>query len=136
MSYTSPTPTRGWGKPTAPIEPVWSITRSIAMADLADTDLTASDPPTFLGLTFSRLNAATPTAWDLNANGLEWDAPSPPGHGNFDRELAVHRGPYEYAAPGFGKRGGEYAAGGTGTDDDHIDFIAHHHFSGGTMCAR
>lgn len=30
---------------------------------------------------------------------VEWDAPSPPGHGNFDRELAVHRGPYEYASP-------------------------------------
>ena len=33
------------------------------------------------------------------ANSLEWDAPSPPGHGNFDRELAVHRGPYEYGDP-------------------------------------
>ncbi len=33
------------------------------------------------------------------ANTLEWDAPSPPGHGNFDAELAVHRGPYEYASP-------------------------------------
>ena len=30
---------------------------------------------------------------------LEWDAPSPPGHGNFDRELAVHCGPYEYGDP-------------------------------------
>lgn len=28
---------------------------------------------------------------------LEWDAPSPPGHGNFDGQLEVHRGPYEYA---------------------------------------
>ena len=34
------------------------------------------------------------------ANSLEWDAPSPPGHGNFDRELRVHRGAYEYAVPG------------------------------------
>ena len=34
-----------------------------------------------------------------NAASLEWDAPSPPGHGNFDRELAVHHGPYEYGAP-------------------------------------
>ncbi len=33
------------------------------------------------------------------ACSLEWAAPSPPGHGNFDRELSVHRGPYEYAAP-------------------------------------
>jgi cytochrome c oxidase subunit 1 len=30
---------------------------------------------------------------------LEWEAPSPPGHGNFDRPLTVHRGPYEYGAP-------------------------------------
>jgi cytochrome c oxidase subunit 1 len=33
------------------------------------------------------------------ANSLEWDAPSPPGHGNFDTQLEVHRGPYEYASP-------------------------------------
>jgi len=30
---------------------------------------------------------------------LEWEAPSPPGHGNFDRELHVYHGPYEYASP-------------------------------------
>ena len=34
-----------------------------------------------------------------NACSLEWEAPSPPGHGNFDRPLRVHRGPYEYASP-------------------------------------
>ena len=33
------------------------------------------------------------------ACSVEWEAPSPPGHGNFDRELCVHRGPYEYADP-------------------------------------
>ncbi len=31
---------------------------------------------------------------------LEWSAPSPPPHGNFDAEPVVHRGPYEYSAPG------------------------------------
>jgi cytochrome c oxidase subunit 1 len=30
---------------------------------------------------------------------LEWDAPSPAGHGNFDHQLEVFRGPYEYASP-------------------------------------
>ena len=30
---------------------------------------------------------------------LEWEAPSPPGHGNFDKELTVYHGPYEYASP-------------------------------------
>jgi cytochrome c oxidase subunit 1 len=31
---------------------------------------------------------------------LEWDAPSPPPHGNFDTEVAAYRGPYEYSVPG------------------------------------
>jgi len=35
-----------------------------------------------------------------NACTLEWEAPSPPGHGNFDHELAVYHGPYEYGMPG------------------------------------
>jgi cytochrome c oxidase subunit 1 len=34
-----------------------------------------------------------------NANGLEWTAPSPPGHGNFESLPIVYRGPYEYASP-------------------------------------
>jgi cytochrome c oxidase subunit 1 len=33
------------------------------------------------------------------ANGLEWSAPSPPGHGNFDFQPVVFRGPYEYGSP-------------------------------------
>jgi len=33
------------------------------------------------------------------ANGLEWAAPSPPGHGNFDVPPIVYRGPYEYSDP-------------------------------------
>jgi len=33
------------------------------------------------------------------SNGLEWTAPSPPGHGNFDFQPIVYRGPYEYGSP-------------------------------------
>ena len=33
------------------------------------------------------------------ANGLEWTAPSPPGHGNFDVPPVCYRGPYEYSSP-------------------------------------
>jgi cytochrome c oxidase subunit 1 len=33
------------------------------------------------------------------ANSLEWFAPSPPGHGNFDMQPIVYRGPYEYGSP-------------------------------------
>lgn len=34
-----------------------------------------------------------------HANSLEWAAPSPPGHGNFDFQPIVYRGPYEYGSP-------------------------------------
>ena len=34
-----------------------------------------------------------------NANSLEWSAPSPPQHGNFDFQPQVYRGPYEYSHP-------------------------------------
>ena len=34
-----------------------------------------------------------------NSNTLEWAAPSPPPHGNFDTPPVVYRGPYEYGHP-------------------------------------
>jgi cytochrome c oxidase subunit 1 len=34
------------------------------------------------------------------ATTLEWAAPSPPGHGNFESAPSVYRGPYEYSVPG------------------------------------
>jgi len=35
-----------------------------------------------------------------HANTLEWEAPTPPPHGNFPGELpTVYRGPYEYSSP-------------------------------------
>jgi cytochrome c oxidase subunit 1 len=36
--------------------------------------------------------------WD--ATTLEWQTPTPPPHGNFDKEIEVFRGPYEYSVPG------------------------------------
>jgi len=36
--------------------------------------------------------------WD--ATTLEWDAPSPPPHGNFEVLPSVYRDPYEYSVPG------------------------------------
>ncbi len=33
------------------------------------------------------------------SNTLDWSTPSPPGHGNFDSQPIVHRGPYEYCSP-------------------------------------
>jgi cytochrome c oxidase subunit 1 len=34
-----------------------------------------------------------------HSNTLEWTAPSPPPHGNFEETPIVYRGPYEYASP-------------------------------------
>jgi cytochrome c oxidase subunit 1 len=34
-----------------------------------------------------------------HSNTLEWTAPSPPPHGNFEHPPVVRRGPYEYASP-------------------------------------
>jgi len=41
------------------------------------------------------------------ATTLEWVAPSPPGHGNFDPMPTVYRGPYEYSHPDRLKETGE-----------------------------
>ena len=35
-----------------------------------------------------------------HANTLEWSAPTPPPHGNFETVPTVYRGPYEYSVPG------------------------------------
>lgn len=35
-----------------------------------------------------------------NATTLEWQTPTPPGHGNFTKPIEVFRGPYEYSVPG------------------------------------
>lgn len=34
------------------------------------------------------------------ATTLDWQTPTPPPHGNFDKPIAVYRGPYEYSQPG------------------------------------
>jgi cytochrome c oxidase subunit 1 len=36
------------------------------------------------------------------ATTLEWQTPTPPPHGNFDKPIEVYRGPYEYSVPGHG----------------------------------
>ncbi len=42
--------------------------------------------------------AASDNPWD--ATTLEWQTRTPPPHGNFEREMEVFRGPYEYSVPG------------------------------------
>ncbi len=36
-----------------------------------------------------------------DATTLEWNTPTPPGHGNFVTEPEVYRGPYEYSRPDY-----------------------------------
>ncbi|MDT8325294.1 MAG: cbb3-type cytochrome c oxidase subunit I [Bacteroidota bacterium] len=49
------------------------------------------------GYSWFRGRKAKRNPW--RANTLEWQAPSPPPHGNFDRPLHVYHGPYEYSSP-------------------------------------
>jgi len=49
----------------------------------------------FYSIFAGRLGGRNP--W--KGNTLEWQAPSPPGHGNFDFQPVVYRGPYEYGSP-------------------------------------
>jgi hypothetical protein len=44
---------------------------------------------------------ANDNPWD--ATTLEWQTPTPPGHGNFDVVPTVYRGPYEYSVPGHAR---------------------------------
>jgi cytochrome c oxidase subunit 1 len=50
----------------------------------------------FWSLKAGRKVGANP--WD--ATTLEWAAPSPPPHGNFEHPPQAYRGPYEYSVPG------------------------------------
>jgi cytochrome c oxidase subunit 1 len=50
----------------------------------------------FMSLKTGKKVGANP--WD--ATTLEWAAPSPPPHGNFEHPPEAYRGPYEYSVPG------------------------------------
>lgn len=50
----------------------------------------------FYSLFFGKKSVRNP--W--RANTLEWAAPPHPGHGNFDSDITVYRGPYEYSVAG------------------------------------
>jgi cytochrome c oxidase subunit 1 len=52
-------------------------------------------------MTLIRGKKASENPWQ--ANSLEWVAPSPPPHGNFEAIPVVYRGPYEYASPQVGE---------------------------------
>ena len=51
----------------------------------------------FLSLKLGR-RVENDNPWD--ATTLEWATPTPPPHGNFEKPVVAHRGPYEYSVPG------------------------------------
>lgn len=57
--------------------------------------------PFIINLFYSIRNGKKITSdnpWD--ATTLEWQTPTPPPHGNFDKAPTVYRGPYDYSLPG------------------------------------
>jgi cytochrome c oxidase subunit 1 len=54
----------------------------------------------FVNLIMSLMNGKPAGNNPWKANSLEWQAASPPPHGNFPTMPTVYRGPYEYSTPG------------------------------------
>lgn len=66
--------------------------------------LAAAQIPFIINFFWSIRNGKKVTSdnpWD--ATTVEWDTPTPPGHGNFIKPITVYRGPYEYSVPGAEK---------------------------------
>jgi cytochrome c oxidase subunit 1 len=59
-----------------------------------------------------------------HSNTLEWTAPSPPPHGNFETTPIVYRGPYEYAVPDID---GDHLPQTTSLNGQHTGAPAHAH---------
>ncbi len=62
--------------------------------------LLAAQIPFIINFFWSLKNGKKVTSdnpWD--ATTLEWQTPTPPGHGNFTKPIEVFRGPYEYGVP-------------------------------------
>ncbi len=70
------------------------------VATVGAVGLLLSQIPFFVNLFWSYFRGVKAVANPWKANTLEWTVPSPPGHGNFEETPVVHRGPYEYSAPG------------------------------------
>ena len=56
--------------------------------------------PFIVNFFWSAFRGAKAGANPWQATTLEWAAPSPPPHGNFETVPEAHRGPYEYSVPG------------------------------------
>ncbi len=60
----------------------------------------AAQPLFLVNFVYSMFKGKVAESNPWRANTLEWQTPSPPGHGNFHPLPEVYRGPYEYSVPG------------------------------------
>lgn len=77
----------------------WNVFISMAAWTLALAQI-----PFIINLFWSLFKGKKVTSdnpWE--ATTLEWQTPTPPGHGNFAELPTVYRGPYEYSVPGASK---------------------------------
>ncbi len=70
------------------------------LATIGTAGLLFSQVPLLINFFGSMKRGRVAGANPWRANTLEWLAPSPPQHGNFDEIPSVYRWPYEYSAPG------------------------------------
>lgn len=59
--------------------------------------------PFIINLFWSMKNGRKVSDNPWESTTLEWQTPTPPPHGNFDKQPHVYRGPYEYSVPGQAK---------------------------------
>jgi cytochrome c oxidase subunit 1 len=78
-------------------EPVLFLNRMISYGAWG---LGLSQIPFIINFFWSIRNGEKVSDNPWQATTLEWQAPSPPPHGNFDKPIEVHCGPYEYSVPG------------------------------------
>jgi cytochrome c oxidase subunit I len=62
--------------------------------------LALSQIPFIINFFWSKRHGAPAPANAWDATTIEWAAPSPPPHGNFEVQPVAYRGPYEYSVPG------------------------------------
>lgn len=72
------------------------------LSTIGTTGLLLSQIPFVFNFFHSMFRGAPAERNPWEATTLEWNTPSPPGHGNFESPPRVYRGPYVYSPPGDG----------------------------------
>ncbi len=70
------------------------------LMSIAAVGLLFAQVPFLINLVISKFSGEKVNDNPWESTTLEWATPTPPPHGNFDKPVAVYRGPYEYSVPG------------------------------------